>query len=283
MNLASNHAQNPEIYHTIGSPPVFPCPWASAWGEDRYGLWMALDYQGVRYVFRWIMPGSFWMGSPDDEKGRYDWEDRHKVTLSKGFWLGETTVIQALWKVVMGDDPSYFKGENLPVEKISWDDAQNFINQINNFHPALSVRLPWEAEWEYACRAGTETSFSFGNDVNLEQVNYRGIWELKADEWADGAKKATVAVKSHPSNDWGLYEMHGNVWEWCADQWQKNLGYETVVDPWMKQAEVEAGAERIFRGGSWHYGGGGVRSAIRSGGVPGGRDDDLGFRLALGH
>ncbi len=130
-----------------GSPPVFPYAWASAWGEDRYGLWMALDYQGVRYVFRWILPGTFWMGSSEDEKGRFDDEDRHRVMLSKGFWLGETTVTQALWKAVMDDDPSRFKGENHPVEKVSWDDIHAFIKQINSYHSALSVRLPWEAEW----------------------------------------------------------------------------------------------------------------------------------------
>jgi len=269
--------------NVASSPPVFPYAWASAWGEDRYGLWMALDFQGVRYVFRWILPGSFWMGSPDDEKGRFDDEDRHRVKLSKGFWLGETTVTQALWKAVMGDDPSHFKGENLPVEKISWDDAQNFIKQLNHFHPALSARLPCEAEWEYACRAGTETSFSFGNDVNVEQVNYRGIWEWKADEWADEARQTTVAVKNYPSNDWGLYEMHGNVWEWCADVWQEHLGVEAVVDLWERQIESGAGARRVVRGGSWDSVGRNVRSAIRSRCEPDFRSLNLGFRLALGH
>jgi len=269
--------------NVAGSPPVFPCPWASAWGEDRYGLWMALDYQGVRYVFRWIMPGSFWMGSPDDEKGRHDDEDQHRVTLSKGFWLGKTTVTQEFWQAVTGNNPSYFKGENLPVEMISWDDTQNFINQINRFHPALLVRLPWEAEWEYACRADTETAFNFGNTVNLGKVNYRGIWERKINEWVDEAKKASIAVKSYPSNDWGLYEMHGNVWEWGAEHWQDRLDAEAVVDPWERQAEIGAGTWRVVRGGSWSDFGRDVRSAIRLRNEPHLRFNLLGFRLALGY
>ncbi len=136
---------------------------------------------------------------------------------------------------------------------------------------------------EYACRAGSETAFNFGNELNLEQVNYRGIWEWKADEWGNGAKQATVAVKSYPCNDWGLFEMHGNVWEWCADYWQERLGCEARVDSWKGQEKPEAGWRRVVRGGSWDDNGRVVRSALRYWVEPDVRNDLLGFRLALGH
>ncbi|GJL76006.1 formylglycine-generating enzyme family protein [Nitrosomonas sp.] len=268
--------------HT-GSPPVFPYPWASAWGEDRYGLWMALDIKGVRAIFRWIMPGTFWMGSPDHEKGRADWEDRHHVTISRGFWFGETAVTQALWQAVMGENSSHFKGDELPVEQVSWHDVDAFIDKLNSFYPALKTRLPWEAEWEYACRAGSETAFHFGDDLTLEKVNYRGIWEWKsAKEWGKDARQSTAKVKSYPCNDWGLYEMHGNVWEWCADDWQKHPGTQSQVDPW-RQENQGAGEGRVVRGGSWGDLGRFVRSALRFMVAPDDRSHDLGFRLALGH
>ncbi|SEQ79033.1 Formylglycine-generating enzyme, required for sulfatase activity, contains SUMF1/FGE domain [Nitrosomonas sp. Nm51] len=266
-----------------GSPPAFPYPWAPAWGEDRYGLWMALDFKSVRTVFRWILPGMFWMGSLENENGRFDWEDRHRVTISHGFWLGETAVTQALWRAVRGDNPGYFKGDNLPVEQVSWDDVQAFIETLNRFHPALKTRLPWEAEWEYACRAGSETAFHFGDELHLEKVNYRGVWDFNdSNGWGKGARRSTAEVKSYPCNAWGLYEMHGNVWEWCADAWQEHLGKQPQVDPW-RQDKLAGGAGRVIRGGSWFNFGRLVRSAHRSGFSPDGRNDLLGFRLALGH
>jgi len=265
------------------SPPVFPYPWASEWGEDRYGLWQTLTYQGIDYAFRWIPPGSFKMGSPKVERGRYDDEDLHSVTLSQGFWLGETTVTQALWQAVMSKNPSHFKGDNRPVEYVSWDDVQDFIERLNQMPPKLQTRLPWEAEWEYACRAGSQTPFNFDGELTLDKVNYRGTWEYKKGEWGEGALRETAVVKSYLCNAWGLYEMHGNVWEWCQDNWQEHLGQEAVCDPWLRQQPLVSDSARVVRGGSWYGSGRNLRSAFRSGLTPDNRFNFLGFRLALGH
>ncbi len=269
------------MYRNHLSPPVFPYPWASDWGEDRYGLWMALTCQDVRHVFRWMMPGVFMMGSAIKEKGRYDREDQHQVTLSKGFWLAETTVTQVLWQAVMKQNPGRFKGEQRPVEHISWEDCKAFIEQLKQLYPDINLRLPWEAEWEYACRAGTNSVFNFGDELTLDQVNYNGHWD--AFEFADDAKREATNVKSYACNDWGLYDMHGNVWEWCEDVWQDNLDNESVTDPWNQPLLAETGAERVIRGGSWSYHGRDVRSAFRSRCSPDERIVNLGFRLALGH
>ena len=264
------------------SPPVFPYPWASAWGEDEYGLWQALNYQGVRLVFRWIIPGSFAMGSPETESGRFTNETLHQVTLSQGFWLAETPVTQALWQAVMQDKPSGFKGEQQPVENVSWRDVQRFIEQLASKLPQFTCRLPWEAEWEYACRAGSQTAFNFGDDINLSLANYRGTWQYKPDEWGEGAIKQTSAVKSYVANAWGLYDMHGNVWEWCQDVSQEDLGNLSLTDPWLISEDAEAA--RVLRGGSWFCNGMELRSAVRnSSNSPVNRSNDLGFRLALGH
>ncbi|MDD5395255.1 MAG: formylglycine-generating enzyme family protein [Thiothrix sp.] len=272
-------------YRNYLSPPVFPYAWASDWGEDQYGLWMAFTYYDVRHAFRWIEPGTFMMGSPETEKGRLDWEIQHQVTLSKGFWMAETPVTQALWQVVMGENPSNFKGEKRPVEQVSWNDAQAFITKLNQVHPDLNVCLPTEAQWEYACRAGTQTPFNFGDELTLDKVNYRGTWEWEGlDKWGDGAKQQTTDVTSYPSNAWGLYDMHGNVWEWCQDVWQEKLPASPVTDPeGIAGGDQEAGVERVVRGGSWAYDGGGCRSAYRDRDGPDGRNDGSGFRLILGH
>jgi formylglycine-generating enzyme required for sulfatase activity len=180
----------------------------------------------------------------------------------------------------MGENPSHFNGDNQSVETVGWDDAQAFIKQLNQIIPHLQTRLPWESEWEYACRAGRQTPFNFADELTLAKVNYRGTWEYKADEWGQGAKRETAEVKSYPCNDWGLYE--GNVWEWCEDASQEHLGHEAVQDPWQ-QSVAAPGAARVVRGGSWNDVGGIVRSAIRDWYWPGIRDFNLGFRLALGH
>lgn len=246
------------------SPPIFPYPWASSWGEDQYGLWMGLDYNGVQVVFRWIEPGSFMMGSSEDEKWRYDDEEYQEVTLPQGFWLAEAAVTQALWEAVMSDNPSRFKGKDLPVETVSWDDCQVFLEKMSGHHPELALRLPWEAEWEYACRAGTETAFNFGSELSLNEVHYTGLWKYNDDNVVNSLRK-TIQVKSYPCNAWGLYEMHGNVWEWCQDDYD----------------EREKGARRMFRGGSWDDDGMSVRSACRGHDSPDGRDDSLGLRISL--
>lgn len=249
-------------------------------GRDQYGLYADLSVNDVTQRFRWIEPGSFMMGSPPDEAERYDDETQHQVTLTQGYWLADTAVTQAFWLAVMGDNPSSFKDDpQNPVEQVSWDDAQTFIGKLNELIPSLQAQLPTEAQWEYACRAGTRTPFSFGDNITPEQVNYDGDRP-----YAGGAKGLdrgkTVPVKSLPANPWGLYEMHGNVWEWCADAWQEDLGSAAAVDP-LTQGVM--GAYRVVRGGSWIFNGRFVRSAIRFHYAPVDRNYDLGFRLSLGH
>jgi hypothetical protein len=152
------------------------CPdWATAIGRDPHGLYADLSVQGVTQRFRWIAPGSFLMGSPDSEPERYDDERQHRVTLTRGYWLAETACTQSLWQAVTGSNPGYFKDDpRNPVEQVSWKDVRTFIEALNGLVPRLGARLPTEAEWEYACRAGTETPFSFGDNITPEQVNYVG-------------------------------------------------------------------------------------------------------------
>ncbi len=257
-------------------PAEFPASWASDWGQDPYGLWMGLIVSEVRQAFRWIPPGRFLMGSPSKEAERFDNETEHEVVLSDGFWLADTACTQALWEAVMGKNPSEFKGAERPVEQISWEDAISFIHRLNQQVTDLDLRLPTEAEWEYACRAGSQTPFWFGANITPEQVNYHGEYPYA------GGKKGqyrgeTVEVKALPCNGWGLYQMHGNVLEWCAD-WYGGYPKDTVTDPMGS----ETGGRRVLRGGSWSGIARDVRSAQRSSGAPGSRNDVTGFRLARG-
>ena len=260
--------------------------WAFArpFGSDRYGLYVDLTINSITQRFRWIEPGTFLMGSPESEQDRMaECETQHPVTLTQGFWLADTTVTQSLWQAVMGENPSSFTDNpNDPVEQVSWDDTQEFIKKLNGLLPGLQAKLPTEAQWEYACRAGTTTPFSFGDNITPEQVNYDGN-----NPYAGGKKglyrKKTVPVKSLPANPWGLYEMHGNVWEWCQDVWQEKLPASPVKDPEGVAGGDQAGVERVVRGGSWGDGGGNVRSAIRSRADPARRYGNIGFRLLLGH
>ena len=292
-------------------PATFPPAWAELWGEDEYGLYadmvfraeefgapnasenksfqktseqsMQLSTDEVTQRFRWIASGDFLMGSPSDEPERSGAEDQHQVTLTQGYWLADTTVTQALWKLVVGKKPARFKEDlNNPVEKVSWNDSQEFINSISQkfaeLFGGLVLRLPTEAEWEHACRAATTTPFSFGDNVTSEQVNFDG-----SNPYNNGKKskyrKQTVVVKSLPPNAWGLYEMHGNVWEWCADAWENNLGSQPMVDPCHSG---DSGADRVLRGGSWIINGRRVRSACRIHDRPGHRGNSVGLRLSLG-
>ena len=176
----------------------------------------------------------------------------------------------------MDDNPSRFKGEERPVEMVRWEDAQEFIKRLNQLIPEGEFCLPSEAQWEYACRAGTQMVFSFGDQITPDLVNYDGNYP-----YADGEKgeyrKCTVDVKELPCNDWGLYQMHGNVWEWCQD-WYGDYDQGTVINP----TGPDEGEGRVLRGGGWIGGGGHARSARRDAGYPGSRLDDSGFRLARG-
>ena len=248
--------------HTI-FPEEFPENWASDWGEDEFGLWMAFTYKDVRQAFRWCEPGTFLMGSPSDEPERFDNELQHQVTLTRGFWIADTTVTQGLWQVIMGNNPSEFRGDENPLENISWDDARAFITKMNGIKAELKLCLPTEAQWEYACRAGTTTTFSWGEQIDTSLVNFKIRQER------------TVVVKALPCNNWGLYQMHGNVWEWCQD-WFGEYPAESVINP----KGPETGAGRVLRGGSWVGSGRACRSANRGHSDPSIRRSIIGFRLA---
>ncbi|WP_372368126.1 formylglycine-generating enzyme family protein [Candidatus Uabimicrobium sp. HlEnr_7] len=237
--------------------------WFRDWGRDEYGLWMAFTYKNVRQLMRWIRPGTFMMGSPETEEGRNEDEVQHQVTISKGFWLAETTCTQELWEAVMENNPSEFKGDKKPVDRVSWDDCNAFVKKLNEEVLELELCFPTEAQWEYACRAGTTTAFSFGESITTNQVNYDG--------------ETTVEVKSFGCNNWGLYEMHGNVWEWCND-WYDKYDILMTTDP----VGAISGSDRVIRGGNWWLvSSGDVRSAFRDRVGPAYRDDVIGFRVCL--
>jgi formylglycine-generating enzyme required for sulfatase activity len=214
----------------------------------------------------WCKPGTFMMGSPAGEKSRRNNETQHEVTLTKGFWLGKYEVTQAQWEKVMGTNPSIFKGATLPVERVSWDDAIKFCEKLTQMEKAAgrlpegwAYTLPTEAQWEYACRAGTTTAYSFGDTITKEQANF------------DNNVGKTTVVGTYPANAWGFHDMHGNVYEWCSD-WHGDYPSGSVSNP----VGPSVATYRVDRGGSWRR-----LTPGRIGYTPGGRYDFLGFRLSL--
>ena len=245
--------------------------WPTVSGEDDYGSWADVlvpsKYDGVPDAtlrMRWIEPGSFLMGLPDHDESRRSHESpQHKVTLTRGFWIAETEITQAVWKAVMGANPSLFRGDDRPVEVVSWNDVQEFLAALNQRVPGLEASLPTEAQWEYACRAGTIEA-TYGN---LGAV----AW------WGGNSKGETHPVKSKQPNAWGPYDMLGNVWEWCQDRLGP-YGSEHVIDP----VGPDMGSLRVLRGGSWSDYACDVRAATRFAYGPSFRSDYVGFRLSRG-
>ena len=227
---------------------------------------------GMEFVL--IPAGSFMMGSPASEEKRDSDETQHKVTISKPFYLQTTEVTQGQWQAVMGSNPSDFKGENNPVEQVSWDDAQEFIKRLNQKEDTDKYCLPTEAQWEYACRAETKTPFSFGATISTDQANYDGRFTYGGGRKGVYREK-TTAVKSFPANAFGLFDMHGNVREWCAD-WYGDYPSGPVTDP--KGAPIAS--VRVIRGGSWGDFPNFLRSADRGRYFPDFRTDIIGFRVA---
>jgi formylglycine-generating enzyme required for sulfatase activity len=214
--------------------------WAKEWGSDESGAWATFEVGGVSQRMLRIPPGKFLMGSPEEEQGRYpDEGPQHEVEVKRGFWMFETPCTQALWEAVMGENPSDFRGPDRPVETVSWNDVQSFLSRVAALVPGLDLKLPSEAHWEYACRAGT-TGARYADDL-AEIAWYYG-----------NSRGATHAVGGKRPNSWGLHDMLGNVWEWCADTYRE---YGT---------SKAASAHRVVRGGAWLIDPRCVRAAYRA-------------------
>ncbi len=215
---------------------------------------------GIKLNMVLIPAREFQMGSPESEKYHQDNALQHEVTLTKPFYMGKYEVTQEQWESVMGNNPSSrTKGAKLPVTNVSWEDCQEFIKKLNE-KTSGGYRLPTEAEWEYACRAGTTTAYSYGDNLTKSDANIDG----------DNIK----AVGSYRPNAFGLYDMHGNVWEWCND-WYGSLQDGEVTDP----KGAATGSSRVLRGGSFINDVSAARSSLRFVGTPTFRGTDLGFRL----
>ncbi len=230
---------------------------------------------GVSLEMVVIPGGTFLMGS----RAGYGYEDecpRHSVRVSP-FLMGKYPVTQEQWEAVMGWIPPYrCKGTRRPVDRVSWDNAREFCKRLSE-RTGRGYRLPSEAEWEYACRAGTTTPFYFGETVTTDLANYVGEYSYRS-EPKGIYRHETTGVGSFPPNVFGLYDMHGNVWEWCADAWRANyVGAPADGSVW----ESRAGSQRVLRGGGWHDPPGLCRSAVRLKHVPHEGEDFFGFRVAL--
>jgi len=221
-----------------------------------------------------IPGGTFMMGSPESEKERYNYEGpQHEVTISP-FYMGKYQVTQAQWQAVMGNNPSNFKGDNRPVENVSWDDAVEFCKKLSEM-TGKNYRLPTEAEWEYVCRAGTTTPFYFGDTITTDLVNYDGNYPYGAAP-KGVYRKQTTDVGSFPPNAFGIYDMHGNVWEWCVDG-MRDYNKTAQTDPIGPQ---EDGGSGVVRGGSWLNFARIARAAFRYYYVPGLSNSNQGFGCA---
>ena len=226
------------------------------------------------------------MGSPNHELERQDDEEPHSVTVPP-FCVGKFAVTQAQWQAVaalskvkteLNPDPSRSKGAKRPVERVSWYEAVEFCDRLSQ-KTGRQYRLPSEAEWEYACRAGTQTPFYVGETITSELANYNGNYTYGSD--SKGAyREQTTEVGTFPANVFGLYDMHGNVWEWCLDHWHQNYqGAPTNGTAWVTDGNSD---RRLMRGGSWGNNPRRCRSACRNYYAPGDQNSNLGFRAVCG-
>lgn len=267
----------------------FPPLWASAWGDDPYGLWADLTVNGVTQRMRWIEPTGpegFWMGATWQERDAIkhqndrEWTNSREhepmhVVLAQGFWLADTPCTQAFWRAVTGKNPSHFsKGSEAPerpVERVSWNDVKDqFVMrfaQTPNWGTGDRLCLPTEEEWEYAARAGTRSAYWWGDVWDDTRGNANVSGER---HWDD--KEGTTPVRRYAPNSWGLFDVHGNVWEWCDDPWRLR---RDAPKTWMDEDA------RVVRGGSWFYRPGFARAASRDGGRRTGAYRVWGFRFAL--
>jgi len=259
VNLSAREDKNIDIR-------LSPEPTPESAGKFTNSLGMELVY---------IKQDNFMMGSPSSELGNCYVENLHLIKLTKGFYMQTTEVTQGQWKAVMGSNPSHFKncGDDCPVETVSWNDAQEFIRKLNKKEGVNRYRLPTEAEWEYAARAGSTTAFANGEISE----NYDYDANLDAMGWYHGNSSwKTHRVAGKKPNRWWLYDMHGNVEEWCQD-WLEKSWPSSAIDP----TGPLSGSDRVYRGGCWRSGHMYCRSAYRDGSEPDDRSFYLGFRLAL--
>ena len=236
----------------------------------------------------WIEPGTFMMSSPEDELGRKNYETQHEVTLTQGYWMGKFEVTQAQYEAIMETNPSYFKGADLPVELVNWDDAMAFCAKLTEQEQAAGrlpegyeYTLPTEAQWEYACRAGTTTALNSGKNLtsttecpNVDEVGW--YWYNGGEENYNNGLICTHPIGQKQPNAWGLYDMHGNVWEWCLD-WYGSYPSSAVTDP----TGPGIGLFRVMRGGGWRNNADYCRSAAQNCYYPSSRHNFCGFRVAL--
>ncbi len=258
---------------STGGTSTRPSSSSGGWsGNYAAGTSRSLQIKGETYDFRYCPAGTFTMGSPESEPDRLPLETQHEVTLTRGFWMLETEVTQAMWESVTGKNPvsiDSYKGPKKPVGNVTWDDCQDFIEKLNSggYAPSgFEFRLPTEAEWEYACRAGTTGPYA---GSSLDSLGW----------YEDNSDGDNHDVAQKKPNAWGLYDMHGNVWEWCAD-WFDFDTYDVAsqTDP----TGPSSGSFRVLRGGSWGIEARNCRSAHRYGNDPTIRDILSGFRLVLG-
>ena len=253
--------------------PGKPAPNAANQTDISRGVGKGINVdlsKGVKLEMVLIPAGEFLMGSPDSDKGASsDFKPQHQARITKSFYLGKYPVTQEQWEAVMGNNPSHFKGPKNPVEDVSWEDCQQFLRKLNAKAGGDKFQLPTEAQWEYACRAGSKTKYCFGDD------------ETQLGEYAWYGKNSgntTHPVGEKKPNAWGLYDMHGNVWQWCADWWGWYDARSITDDP----TGPPTGLCRVFRGGGWGYDAEHCWSASRGNGAgPDSRRNGLGLRVSL--
>jgi formylglycine-generating enzyme required for sulfatase activity len=270
----SPHSSKQSIYSPINTPKLLE--------NTPLDINSALSFtedlgKGVKLEMIAIPGGTFLMGSPENEVERFsDESPQHEVTVP-GFFIGKYQLTQLQYQTIMGTNPSYFKGDNRPVEGVGWEDAVKFCQKLN--HRTLgNYRLPSEAEWEYACRAGTKTPFHFGDNVTTDLVNYNGNYPYPSAPKGK-YREQTTDVGIFPPNAFGLYDMHGNVWEWCEDERHENyINAPTDGSSW--QSRISLG-QKVLRGGCWHDYARYCRSACRLKSPCCSRNYFYGFRVVL--
>lgn len=269
--IGRGNGQGGQVESAPSKTQIYPTPLSTSPESEK--VFPIDESNKIRMVL--IEPGKFDMGSPRGESGRNNDELRHRVEISKPFYLGKFEVTQGEWRAVMGNPPPDYRGDNLPVVNITWQDAKDFIQKLNRLKGGTDFRLPTEAEWEYACRAGSPSAFCFGNDPSL----------LKDYGWtAENSFNRVHEVGRKDANAWGLHDLHGNVAEWCEDR----AYFSTVINGFVSSTYLEnahdpvsrEGNNRIFRGGSFKGSALDARSANREGSDPSYRFDNVGFRLA---